>query len=517
MASKNLFQGFVGRRLPATNALNREGAPPFELEPKHQLAQYAATGCFGRTFYAAAGDQLEKVLALANALDALYVAKCAVWARRRGLMKDMPALLCAVLSTRDTATLERVFPLVVDNGKMLRNFVQIVRSGVTGRKSLGSAPKRMVREWLAARPVEMIFRDSVGQSPSMADVVKMVHPKPADPERTALYGYLIGRVVDEEKLPDVVLAHERFKKGETNEVPDVPMQMLASLDLDARAWKEIARRASWTQTRMNLNTFARHGVFDDRELTKQLANRLRNPDAIRRARAFPYQLLMAFLAADGDVPSSIREALQDATELAIGNVPAIEGQLFVCPDVSGSMASAVTGGRKGSTSAVRCIDVAALVAAAVLRKNRSAEVLPFEDKVVSIDLNPRDSVMTNAKKLASVGGGGTNCSAPLRELNRRRANGDLVLFVSDNQSWVDASSAPGTAMMREWEVFRSRNPKARLVCIDVQPHGTTQALEREEILNVGGFSDAVFDVVAEHAASGSAPNQWVREIEAIAL
>ncbi len=517
MANKNLFQSLIGKLLPATNTTNREGAPAFELEPKHQLAQYAATGCFGRTFYANAGDQLERVLELANALDANYVAKCAVWARRRGLMKDMPALLCAVLSTRDNATLERVFPLVIDNGKMLRNFVQIVRSGVTGRKSLGSAPKRMVQAWLAARPVELIFRDSVGQSPSIGDVVKMVHPKPADPERTALYGYLIGRAVDEGQLPEVVRAHERFKKGETREVPDVPMQMLASLDLDAEAWKEIARNASWMQTRMNLNTFARHGVFDDRELTKLVARRLRNPEAIRRARAFPYQLLMAFLATHNEVPSTIREALQDAMELAICNVPAIKGQVFVCPDVSGSMASAVTGGRKGSTSAVRCIDVAALVAAAVLRKNGSAEVLPFEDKVVAIDLNPRDSVMTNAKKLASVGGGGTSCSAPLRELNRRRAKGDLVLFVSDNQSWVDASKAPSTAMMREWEVFRSRNPKARLVCIDIQPYGTTQAFEREEILNVGGFSDAVFDLVAEHAAGGSAPNRWVREIEAIAL
>jgi len=98
MANKNLFQSFVGKLLPATNSTNREGAPAFELEPKHQLAQYAATGCFGRTFYATAGDQLERVLELASALDASYVAKCAVWARRRGLMKDMPALLCAVLS-----------------------------------------------------------------------------------------------------------------------------------------------------------------------------------------------------------------------------------------------------------------------------------------------------------------------------------------------------------------------------------------------------------------------------------
>ena len=36
----------------------------------------------------------------------------------------------------------------------------------------------------------------------------------------------------------------------------------------------------------------------------------------------------------------------------------------------------------------------------------------------------------------------------------------------------------------------------KLVCIDIQPYGSTQAAERADILNIGGFSDAVFNVVA---------------------
>ena len=84
------------------------------------------------------------------------------------------------------------------------------------------------------------------------------------------------------------------------------------------------------------------------------------------------------MAAGAKVPAVVREALQDAMEIALENVPAFGGRVVVCPDVSGSMASPVTGTRRGATSAVRCIDVAALVAAAVLRTNRDALVLPFE-------------------------------------------------------------------------------------------------------------------------------------------
>ncbi|MBC7771926.1 MAG: RNA-binding protein, partial [Pyrinomonadaceae bacterium] len=189
-------------------------------------------------------------------------------------------------------------------------------------------------------------------------------------------------------------------------IPDVPMAMLTSLPLSRRHWVEIARNASWHATRMNLNTFERHGVFKDQSTTDQISNRLRNPTLVAKAKAFPYQLMVAFTNAT-TVPPAIRDALQDAMELATQNVPSIPGKVWVLPDVSGSMQSPVTGHRKGSTTKVRCIDVAALVAASLVRKNPGAGVIPFSDDVINVTLNSRDSVMTNAEKLARLPSGGT--------------------------------------------------------------------------------------------------------------
>ena len=140
MANTTLFQSIRGALLPVTTACNDAGAPAYELSPKATLARLAATGCLTRTFYATAETQLDRVLDLANQVDVDFVAQTALYARRKGFMKDMPALLCAVLATRDLDRLTEIFPQVIDNGRMLRNFVQIIRSGVTGRKSLGSAP-----------------------------------------------------------------------------------------------------------------------------------------------------------------------------------------------------------------------------------------------------------------------------------------------------------------------------------------------------------------------------------------
>jgi 60 kDa SS-A/Ro ribonucleoprotein len=517
MANKTLFQSLRGALLPKTDSTNEAGGPAYALSPKHALAQYAATGCLNSTFYASADDQLQTVLSLASQVDAEFVAKTAVYSREKGFMKDMPAVLCAALSVKDAGLLRTVFDRVIDDGKMLRNFVQVLRSGVVGRKSLGTVPKTLVKRWLQSRTDEQLFRASVGNAPSLADLVKMVHPKPASPSREALYGYLLGRPHQVEALPDIVKQFEAFKAGKRDVVPDVSFQMLTALDLGKKEWTAIAKSAPWQMTRMNLNTFARHGVFDNDVMVKLIANRLANPEEVKRARVFPYQLLMAFKAAGGDMPGLIRDALQDAMEVATRNVPRIPGKVVVCPDVSGSMSTPVTGHRAGATTAVRCIDVAALVAAAILRQNRGADVIPFESDVVSVQLNARDSVMTNAQTLAAIGGGGTNCSAPLSWMNANRSKADLLVFISDNESWMDPKAGRGTETMRQWAVFKQSNPQARLVCIDLQPYATVQAAEREDILNIGGFSDQVFKVIAAFAEGRLNPDHWVGEITSLAL
>ena len=292
--------------------------------------------------------------------------------------------------------------------------------------------------------------------------------------------------------------------------------MLTQLELSTAQWAQIARRGSWQMVRQNLNTFHRHGVFGKKANVAHVAGLLRNRAAIVAARAFPYQLMVAAQNLSREMPGAIVGALHDAMEIAAENVPQIAGEVVVCPDVSGSMTWPVTGYRRGVASSVRHVDVAALVAASFLRVNRRCEVLPFDYDVCDVRLEPRDTILTNAERLAAVGGGGTDCSAPLRWLNARGRRPDLVVFVSDNQSWVDAKAGGrATAMMREWEAIKRRNPQARLVCIDIAPYGTTQAQTRSDVLNVGGFSDAVFDQIAAFAAGRTGPEHWVGEIAKI--
>jgi len=542
MANKRLFSSIFSRE-PRANAVNEAGGAAYALEPKHALAQMAATGTFGNVYYATAETQLKAMRRLIDQVDDnVFLAKLAVYAREKAFMKDMPAALLVVLSTRDTALMHQVFDRVVDNGRVLRTVFQMVRSGQFGRSSLASSMQRAFQRWLNEASVAKLLSASIGNDPSLRDVLRLARPTPTDNQRRALFGWLTDKEVakwapaSEADLPDEVQKLVAYRQA-TNE--DVQAQLVAELparwDLLADAasgpavWKAIARRMGPQALRMNLNTLLRHEVLNDPQMVNYVAARLSDAAEIRRSRQFPYQYLAAYLNVSLEIPQKIRKALNEAAEIACGNIPTLPGPVVIGVDTSGSMQCPVTGYRGlGSTSRMRCVDVAALFAAAVLRKNPDSVVVPFDTKAYEASFDPCDSILSLAQRLATYGGGGTDCSVALRAANNRykqRPFAGMVL-VSDNESWVYrnrpwvSADSGATGVMREWRKFVEQKQKLgvrrpKLICIDIQPYDTTQAPERDDILNVGGFSDAVFQVLASFLADDSA--RFVAEVEAIEL
>lgn len=529
MANKNLFRS-APVSVQATTAVNHAGGASYAYGAKHTLAQIACTNTFNGTFYV----NSEETLKIAkNAVEQLrndpeFIAKVAIYSRDKGYMKDMPAFLCVMLGTMGQPKLFRkVFDRIVNNGKMLRNVIQIGRSGQTGKKCNMTTRswRNAFQGWFDRQNPEFLFKASIGNDPSMRDILRMCRPKANSAWKQAMFGYFLNKDVEFGALPEVVQQYENYKKTKTGTVPNVDFRFLDSLGLDEKGWLEVAKNAGWMMTRMNLNTFARHGVFKNQEVTDLIAARLGSAEEVAKAKAFPYQLLQAFQATEsGEVPVKVRDALQDAMEHAVDNVPTFPGKVYVCVDVSGSMGSAITGNRGVATSKTRCVDVAALFGAAVLRKNKLAEVIPFDDGLhLNHGINARDSVMTNATKLARFGGGGTNCGLPVEHLNSKKLKADAIIFVSDNESWITSPRASwygrsGTGLEVAFNQFRNNNPKAKLVCIDLNAAGdSSQVVQRPNVLQVGGFSDNVFDVVNSFLEQGHDQDHWVKTIENIEL
>ncbi|MBA2115889.1 TROVE domain-containing protein [Bremerella alba] len=551
MANKQLFGSSKSHRPPA-NVRNAAGGIAYTLSPKHALAQLATTGCLSRTFYATGRQQLDQVVKLVDQVnDDQFLAKLAIYARQRGMMKDMPAALLVMLSVRDTELTHQVFDRVVDNGRMLRNVFQMVRSQRFGRSGLSSSLKRAFQRWLNEASTLKLLSASIGNDPSLRDVLRMARPKPGNNERRALFGWLTGKPVVQwapatlNDLPDEVRKLQAFreaKKGseQARIVRDLSLRwdLLADTAKDANAWKAIAKQMGPQALRMNLNTLLRQGVLRsesgklDNEMVTLIVKRLSDEREIQRSKQFPYQFLAAYKHASEAVPQAIKSALHRAAEIACGNIPQLPGPVLIGLDVSGSMHFPVTGYRgSGATSAMRCVDVAALFAAAILRRNPESVVVPFDTVAYQAKFDPNDSILSLSDRLSRYGGGGTDCSVPLQTANGRYAKRSFagIVLLSDNESWITKNRPYGygrygqTGMMDEWKKFIANQMKRRghqivspkLVCIDLQPNTTSQAPERADILNVGGFSDSVFQVVASFLEDDG--NRFVAEIDAIKL
>ena len=288
--------------------------------------------------------------------DNAFLAKLAVYSRQRAMMKDMPVALLLALSKRDPALFRKVFDRVVDNGRTLRTLVQFVRSGQFGRKSLSYSLQRAVQRWLNSASVEKLLSASIGNDPSLRDVLRLARPTPPDNARRALFGWLTDKPVEkwapatEADLPEEVLALAAFRKAETAEAQILILgnlharwDLLADTAKGPAVWAAIARKMGPQALRMNLNTLVRHGVLGpdaNREMVDYVAARLADPDEIRRSRQFPYQFLAAYLNASDEVPQKIKAALHKAAEIACGNVPELPGPVVIGLDVSGSMSFA---------------------------------------------------------------------------------------------------------------------------------------------------------------------------------
>jgi 60 kDa SS-A/Ro ribonucleoprotein len=566
MVNTTLFVS-ASNHLPPADLVNEAGGRAYALAPRHALAQLAATGCFNGTFYASAENQLKELQSLIGLVqDPVYLAKLAVYSRERALMKDMPAALLLALSKQDPKLMQKVFDRVINNGRVLRTLFQLLRSGLFERRSLSASLQRAFQRWFNSVSVESLLSASIGHDPSLRDVLRLARPTPKDNLRRALFGWLTGKDVEkwapatEADLPATVQALQAFRRAGSAEVQikalegkSIRWDLLADQAQGPEVWKLIARQMAPQALRMNLNTLLRHEVFgpyhsdqktsgkiskviqdslglksrqSDREMIEYVAGRLQDADEIRRSGQFPYQYLAAYLNADPALPHEIKSALHRAAEIACGNVPKLPWPVVIGLDVSGSMNSPVTGSRgRGASTKMRCVDVAALFAAAILRRNPDSVVIPFDTNAYDVRIDPQDSILSLAEQLAKYGGGGTNCSIPLAHATTTYRNREFagVILVSDNESWVGQGRAGSTAVMTEWEKFVKNQfrlgghsiPSPKLICIDVQPYGTTQAPERRDILNVGGFSDAVFSVVSSFV--GDDVNRFVAEVEAVEI
>ncbi len=373
--------------------------------------------------------------------------------------KNDPALFAlAMAASMGNAPTKRAalkaLPAVARIGTHLFHFLCYVE----GFRGWGRGLRRAVGEWYGAKSVADLAYQAIKYQQrdgwSHRDALRLSHPIPDSHERTILYRW-ITRGWEEEGLDvppglDLVRAFEQAKRaGSVLEICSliaehglpreaIPTEWLKEPDV----WRAMLD-AGMPLTAMirNLGNMTRLGVLKPLDpRTTQLAQRITDKDAIRKARIHPLGVLLALATySQGagfrgretwDPVAPIVDALDQAFYVSFGNITPTGKRIVLALDVSGSMAGSRLAGtplsaREGSAAMV-------LVTAAV---EPCHAIVAFSGQMVPVIISPRERLDDVVRKTAKIPFGRTDCALPMLWALGEAVEADAFVVYTDSETW----------------------------------------------------------------------------------
>jgi len=229
--------------------------------------------------------------------------------------------------------------------------------------------------------------------------------------------------------------------------------------LDAKFWEAMIPNMGIFALVRNLRN------FDDAKINAgavlKVHEKLTDPETIRKSRMFPLRFFSALVAT-----KTLRyaQALEEAINVSVENVPSLSGKTLILCDLSGSMDWALS-----TKSDVKRLAPASIFAAALAIKAEKAELVAFSEETKVVPFRKDQSVLLLTKDLVeAVPHLGT---ATWQAVKKHFKDHDRVIIVTDEQSDYSGSWGLGR---RDWT--------------DKDPSGIVPETTPIFIFNVAGYA-----------------------------
>jgi hypothetical protein len=261
---------------------------------------------------------------------------------------------------------------------------------------------------------------------SLADAIKILHPS-ATGKRGELYKSII---------------EGNLSFGAGKKQVQAELTKAKKSNMDTKAVKESIQYSTIQAIVKNICALCRSTLVRDSAFVESVTKKLTNKKEVENSQLLPFRFYQAHNELKSVVQSpntrAIQEALVDALELSVANVPEIEGNTCILIDASGSMRHTIS---EKSTLVVN--EVAALLAAIVYKKS-SADIVLFATTsgLINYCFSRRDSVMTIMRGILShinEYGGQTLADKALgyvSDLARKGSSYDNLIILSDNDIYT---------------------------------------------------------------------------------
>lgn len=514
----------------STQVPNSAGGYSFPVDDWVRLDRFLILGSEGGSYYASEPKlTLENAHAVERCIAAdgprLVERVVAISAAGRAPKND-PALFALALAagTGDDATRRAALgalPRVASTGTHLFHFAAFVEQF----RGWGRGLRGAIARWYTALPTDRLAYQAIKYQQrdgwSHRDLLRLAHPQTTDATRNAIYKWVVDgwEVVGVEPHPDPVLAtiwaFERAKHAETKQevvrlVRDyalpreaVPTQWLN----EAEVWAALLERMPLTAMIRNLAKMTSVGLLVPlSDAARLVADRLRDPVALRKARIHPIAVLAAhrtYSSGRGvrgsltwEPLGKIVGALDIAFYLAFDNVPATHKRWYLGLDVSGSMGGGVVAGVPGLTPRV----ASAALAMVTARTEPHYHIGAFSTGMVPVRLSPEQRLDDVIKATDAIPFGGTDCAQPMLDALQRKIRADVFVIYTDSETW-HGQIHPIQALQQYRE---QTGIPAKLIVVGMVSNGFTIADPNDAgMLDVVGFDTATPALIADFASDGA--------------
>jgi 60 kDa SS-A/Ro ribonucleoprotein len=478
--TKNLMQGAL--------STNLAGGPAHAASGKLELASLMLTSMFQPQFYRKPDAQLARLRELVvNKVEPAFAARAALYARKEAGMRSVTHVAAAELARYVKGQewmarfLEKVVHRPDDVLEILAYYLATYGRPIPNslKKGLGRALAKFDEYQLAK------YRKSAAEL-SLVDAVNLLHPPHTEALRKLVKGTLASAETWETRLTQ---AGQAAKPGDA--------EALAALKNEAWAQLVKDRKIGYFALLRNLRNILETAP----EVLEDAVALLTDERLIHKSLVLPFRYLTALEALEhpecARLPgvSKAMEAISDAVEISLANVPKFPGRTLVALDGSGSMMG-------------RPIKIGALFAAVLAKAGgEGVDVMLFSTGAKYVALNTRDSVLTLAKRLESkVEAAGTDFHVIFKTAHRPY---ERIIILSDMQAWIGhGTPAKDLAAYR-----RKHGADPRVFSFDLQGYGTLQFPERN-VFALAGFSDKTMDTLA---TLDKDPGAFLKAIEAVDL
>ena len=481
---------------------NHEGSVQYVKPAEQQLLEIAVMSLWGKdSFYESNDERLVRIDVLIHTIVAKgqldFIANTIRYAREEMHIRSVPIII-AVLFARAVRDNNLVYPhmrnVICDAIQRADQITDMyaVALGIFGdKKNIPMAIKRGTADAFNKFNEYQFGKWNRQNSVKFRDVLRIVHPKPINAEQGELFARIMADTVEIPETHEVLFSvNGQLPANERKNNADI--------------WAELInkKKLGYQATLMNVRRMLNDNV--DITVLNKVVDRLTNPNEVAKSKMLPFQFVAAYNAVS-DMTTSVSysnlilNALSDAIDISLTNLPLIGDGIVIIVDLSASMQTYQVAGRYNINGYAQTVGtpatIAAMFTAALFKANidaRNISLIGFSDNASFIKANARDSVISiKDQVLRQTRAGGTNLHSAL-ELFRSSVQfkPDTVILLSDMQIQNCAEQWGQRA-----DVSAYFPADAVKIAVNLDAYETTPVPAYKGWTQLCGWSPRIFDMI----------------------